>query len=137
MSRRHPLWFASLFLVLINVNFTYPRVAPANVTLRSVDAALTNLVRLDVREKPLLDVITMIRQQIGVRIEIDTIGSAAEGVAPDCPVTISLAQPIRASAALRLILEPLHLDYRVDLDKLVITTEQDVNTSRLRDLAPR
>jgi type II secretory pathway component GspD/PulD (secretin) len=74
------------------------------------------------RDQPLSAVLDALAKQAEVPIHIDMVGLEQEAVRSDTPVTISLDQPISLKSALKLLLEPLHLDYVVKDEVLKVTS---------------
>jgi len=116
---------------------TSGNVVPACDALSPADVALQKHVRVNVRERGLVDVLAMIQQQIGVPLVIDAAGMKAEGVSEQTPVTIDIGRDYRAYEMLSLVLEPLHLAYVSRGDVIAITSEQDHDVTRLRNMVKR
>ena len=74
------------------------------------------------RGEPLAVVLDSLAKQAEVPIHLDMVGLESEGVRSDTPVTISLDQRITLKSALKLLLEPLHLDYCVRDEVLKVTS---------------
>jgi len=74
------------------------------------------------RGEPLAAVLDSLAKQADVPIHLDMVGMESEGVRSDTPVTISLEQKITLKSALKLLLEPLHLDYCVKDEVLKVTS---------------
>ena len=74
------------------------------------------------RAEPLAAVLDSLAKQADVPIHLDMVGMESEGVRSDTPVTISLEQKITLKSALKLLLEPLHLDYCVKDEVLKVTS---------------
>jgi len=74
------------------------------------------------REQPLAVVIDALAKQADVAIHLDMVGLEQEAVRSDTPVTLSLDQPISLKSALKLLLEPLHLNYVVKDEVLKVTS---------------
>ncbi len=74
------------------------------------------------RDQPLSAVLDALAKQADVPIHLDMVGLEQEAVRSDTPVTISLDQPISLKSALKLLLEPLHLDYVVKDEVLKVTS---------------
>ena len=79
-------------------------------------------VRASYRNEPLAAVLAALAKQADVPIHLDMVGLDGESVRSDTPVTISLDQPISLKSALKLLLEPLHLDYTIKDEVLKITS---------------
>jgi general secretion pathway protein D len=75
---------------------------------------------------PLAEVLESLGKQAGVPIHIDTAGLEQEAVSTDSPVTLSIDQPISLKSALRLILDPLNLDFTIRDEVLKITSPRMV-----------
>ena len=76
--------------------------------------------------QPLAEVLESLGKQAGVPIHIDTAGLEQEAVSTDSPVTLSIDQPISLKSALRLILDPLNLDFTIRDEVLKITSPRMV-----------
>lgn len=76
--------------------------------------------------QPLAEVLESLGKQAGVPIHIDTAGFEQEAVSTDSPVTLSIDQPISLKSALRLILDPLNLDFTIRDEVLKITSPRMV-----------
>jgi general secretion pathway protein D len=74
------------------------------------------------RDQPLAAVLDSMAKQAGVSIHLDMVGLEQEAVRSDTPVTLSLDQPISLKSALKLLLQPLHLDYAVRDEVLKVTS---------------
>ncbi|NCY02631.1 MAG: hypothetical protein EBX36_06895, partial [Planctomycetia bacterium] len=74
------------------------------------------------RDQPLSAVLDALAKQADVPIHLDMVGLEQEAVRSDTPVTISLDQPISLKSALKLLLEPLHLDYVIKDEVLKVTS---------------
>ena len=72
---------------------------------------------------PLRSVIDFISQATGVNIILDPAGLAEEGVSPSDPVSLETQKAIKLENALKLILEPLKLDYTIRNEVLYITSK--------------
>ena len=79
-------------------------------------------VRAAHRNEPLAAVLDALAKQADVPIHLDMVGLESEAVRSDTPVTISLDQPISLKSALKLLLEPLHLDYTIRDEVLKVTS---------------
>jgi general secretion pathway protein D len=89
---------------------------------KAISRKLGTPVKASHRNEPLAAVLDALAKQADVPIHIDMVGLESEAVRSDTPVTISLDQPISLKSALRLLLEPLHLDYVVKDDVLKVTS---------------
>ena len=61
-------------------------------------------------------------KQAEVPLHIDVVGLEGESVRSDTPVTINLDQEISLKSALKLLLEPLNLDYTIRDEVLKVTS---------------
>ena len=82
---------------------------------------LASPTEMDFNRTPLKDAVNFLSQH-HFKIEIDERALAAQGVTTDSPVSL-IASQLQLRSALRLILEPLELDYLVRTDRLLITTQ--------------
>jgi len=83
---------------------------------------LDSKVQPSFRDAALAEVLETLGRECGVSVHLDVIGLDQEAVRSDTPVTLMLDQPISLKSALKLILEPLHLDYTVRDEVLKITS---------------
>ena len=88
----------------------------------AIQQRLSVQVRAAYRNQPLAAVLDALAKQADVPIHLDMVGLESESVRSDTPVTISLDQPISLKSALRLLLEPLHLDYTIKDEVLKVTS---------------
>jgi general secretion pathway protein D len=95
------------------------RSTPAEVAIQK---KLSVQVKAVHRNEPLAAVLDALAKQADVPIHLDMVGLAGESVRSDTPVTIQLDQPISLKSVLKLILEPLHLDYTIQDEVLKITS---------------
>jgi len=94
----------------------------ASSTEIEIQKKLTCKVRATHRNEPLAAVLDALARQADVPIHLDVVGLESEAVRSDTPVTISLDQPISLKSALKLLLEPLHLDYTIRDEVLKVTS---------------
>jgi len=87
-----------------------------------IQKKLSVKVRAAHRNEPLAAVLDALAKQADVPIHLDMVGLDSEAVRSDTPVTISLDQPISLKSALKLLLEPLHLDYAIRDEVLKVTS---------------
>ncbi len=88
-------------------------------------------VSLNYKHSPLSQVISDLEKLSGVRMDLDEAGIAEIRIATDAPVTLELAHDVSLKSALRLILEPLHLNFVIQGDGLKISNERVCNEERL------
>jgi len=88
----------------------------------AIKQKLATQVNAAFRNEPLAAVLDALAKQADVPIHLDMVGLESEAIRTDTPVTISLDQPISLKSALRLLLEPLHLDYTIKDEVLKITS---------------
>lgn len=91
---------------------------------REIDQKLRTPVAVNFENRPLGEVLGQLAQLVDLNIWADPAGLAEEGVTTDQPVTINLPKEIQLRSALKLILEPLHLDYVIENEVLKITSAQ-------------
>ena len=97
------------------------QMSPAEMKIKS---NLSNQIEARYRNQPLTEVLDDLAKQAKVPIYVDLIGLESESVGTNTPVTISLDQTISLKSALKLLLEPLHLDYVIRDEVLKITSPQ-------------
>ncbi|MDO4627908.1 MAG: general secretion pathway protein GspD [Planctomycetia bacterium] len=78
--------------------------------------------------QPLQSVMEELAQMAGVTIHLAPDGLAEQSVLPSQPVTLNTQDTIPLKSALKLILEPLNLDYTVRNDVLMITSKSKKDT---------
>ena len=100
------------------------RKEPVAAAELQIERQLDRKVSLNFNDAPLAKVMEFLATSADINIYLDGNGLAAEGVKADQPVTINLAAPIRVRSALKLILEPLHLGYKIENEVLQVTSEQ-------------
>ena len=88
----------------------------------AIHKKLTSQVVAIHHNEPLAAVLDSLARQAGVPIHLDMVGLDSESVRSDTPVTISLDQKITLKSALKLVLEPLHLDYCIKDEVLKVTS---------------
>jgi len=95
------------------------RATPAELQIQK---RMSVKVKASHRDQPLSAVLDALAKQADVPIHLDMVGLEQEAVRSDTPVTISLDQPISLKSALKLLLEPLHLDCVVKDEVLKVTS---------------
>jgi len=95
------------------------RASPAELQIQK---RMSVKVKASHRDQPLSAVLDALAKQADVPIHIDMVGLEQEAVRSDTPVTISLDQPISLKSALKLLLQPLHLDYVIKDEVLKVTS---------------
>jgi len=95
------------------------RATPAEIQIQK---RMSVKVKASHRDQPLSTVLDALAKQADVPIHLDMVGLEQEAVRSDTPVTISLDQPISLKSALKLLLEPLHLDCVVKDEVLKVTS---------------
>jgi general secretion pathway protein D len=93
---------------------------------QEIQRKLSTKVEASHTAEPLAEVLETLGKQAGVPIHIDTAGLEQEAVTTDTPVTLSIDQPISLKSALRLILDPLNLEYTIRDEVLKITSPRMV-----------
>jgi general secretion pathway protein D len=96
--------------------------AQASPAEREIQRRLDTKVAPSYRDQPLSKVLEDLGRQCDVAVHLDLAGLDEESVRSDTPVTLALDQPISLKSALKLILEPLHLDYAVRDEVLKVTS---------------
>ena len=97
------------------------RMSPAEIEIKE---KLSTPVKASYRDRPLAEVLDELAKQAKVPLHVDLVGLDSESVSTDTPVTIALDQSISLKSALKLLLEPLHLDYVIRDEVLKITSPQ-------------
>ena len=95
------------------------RITPAEA---AIHRKLSSQVQATHHNEPLASVLDSFAKQADVPLYLDMVGLESESVRSDTPVTISLDQKISLKSALKLLLEPLHLDYCIKDEVLKITS---------------
>ncbi len=91
---------------------------------REIDQKLRTPVSVQFEDRPLGEVLGHLAQLVDLNIWADPAGLSEEAVTTDTPITINLPKEIQLRSALKLILEPLHLDYVIENEVLKITSQQ-------------
>lgn len=105
---------------------------------RAIYAALQQRVEVNFQDKPLGEVLDMLSEITGINIVPDPAGFVEENVQTSEQVTLNLRQPVSLRSALRLMLDPLGLDYTVQHETLKITSKrltQNTLTTVVYDVA--
>ncbi len=89
-----------------------------------IERRLQTPVLLEFNGEPLSAVIEYLQKLAEVNVYLDPQGLQQEAVTTDTPVNITLSKEVTLKSALKLILEPLHLDYVIEDEVLKITSEQ-------------
>ena len=87
-----------------------------------IEKKLSMPIKASFQEQPLTAVLYDLTKQADVPLHIDNLGLDGESVRSDTPVTINLDQEISLKSALKLILEPLNLDYTIRDEVLKVTS---------------
>jgi general secretion pathway protein D len=87
-----------------------------------IEKKLSTPVKASYQEQPLTEVLNDLAKQAEVPLHIDVVGLEGESVRSDTPVTINLDQEISLKSALKLLLEPLNLDYTIRDEVLKVTS---------------
>ena len=91
---------------------------------RVIYGALQQRVEVSFTDKPLADVLKMLGETTNINIVPDMAGFVEEGIQTSEPVSLNLRQPVQMRSALRLILDPLGLDFTVKNESLIITSKR-------------
>lgn len=87
-------------------------------------AALDEATELDFSDRPLADVIDVLKQKHGIEIQLDAKALSDAGVATDTPITRTLKE-ITVRSALRLLLREYDLTYLIGDGFLLITSKTE------------
>ncbi|MDH3719751.1 MAG: general secretion pathway protein GspD, partial [Planctomycetota bacterium] len=125
-DERNPIRFAEDWeeLSLSRRRFSGDSVRDRHPAELEIERKLTTPVSMKFKDAPLGEVIQYIKQVAGINIYLDPQGLAEEGVHPSTPVTIDLSQEISLRSAMKLILQPLNLNYVITNEVLKITSDQ-------------
>ncbi|MBC7816108.1 MAG: hypothetical protein IAG10_04335 [Planctomycetaceae bacterium] len=96
---------------------------PASDEERRIADQLRTKITLNFENVPLKEVLSHLAKDRDLNIVLDSAGLEDESLKPTVPVSISLAQ-VQTSTALRLLLEPLQLDYVVKNEVVQVTSRQ-------------
>ncbi len=96
---------------------------------RVIYGALQQRVEVNFTDKPLADVLKMLGETTNINIVPDMAGFVEEGIQTSEPVSLNLRQPVQMRSALRLILDPLGLDFTVKNESLIITSKRLTQSS--------
>jgi RNA polymerase sigma factor (sigma-70 family) len=88
---------------------------------QKIETALADDVEVDL-QMPLKDALHYIEQEFKIRIVVDKLALDDEGISTENDVSLNIAG-VSLKSALKLILEPLKLDYIVKNEYLLITTQ--------------
>ncbi|MDE2508133.1 MAG: type II secretory pathway, component PulD, partial [Planctomycetota bacterium] len=89
----------------------------------AIESKLTESVTLNIDRQPLHDAVEFLQKLTGLNIMVDPKALNEEGQTSATPVTM-VAQNIRLKTALKLMLQPLGLNYKIEDDVLLITSSQ-------------
>jgi len=89
-----------------------------------IQKSLSKPVEVKFVNRPMSEVMDTLGRMAGINVHLDPQGLGAEGVTGDSPVTLSLTMPISLKSALKLLLSPLQLNYIIQNEVLLITSEQ-------------
>ena len=89
-----------------------------------IERKLKTPVSANFQDMPLNEVLHQLARLAAINLHLDPKGLTEEGVAPDTPVTLNLDQEVSLKSALKLILEPLRLNYVIKDEVLKVTSEQ-------------
>lgn len=88
-----------------------------------IEAKLNDSVSLNVDKQPLNEAVTYLMNYTGLNIVLDPKALSDEGLAPTTPVSLT-ATNIKLKSALKLLLQPLGLTYKISDEVLLITSPQ-------------
>ncbi len=89
----------------------------------AIEAKLKEQVSLNVDKQPLSEAVKFLQDYTGLNIVVDNKGLADEGLTSASPVTLNVSN-IQVKSALRLMLKPLGLTYKVENEVVLITSPQ-------------
>ena len=89
-----------------------------------IERRLQTPVLLEFSGESLSAVVDYLSKLAEINVYLDPQGLQQEAVTTDSPVSITLSKEISLKSALKLILEPLHLNYVIEDEVLKITSEQ-------------
>ena len=93
----------------------------------AIESKLKDPITINLDKQPLSEAITFLQNYTGLNIVLDTKALSDEGMTTASPVSLSLSNPVQIKTALKLLLRPLGLTYRVDDEVLLITSPQANN----------
>lgn len=96
----------------------------------AIHRALQTVTQIDVVDSPLADVVSVLREQHGIEIQLDSKALEDAGVTPDTPVTLN-TRGLTLGATLRHVLRQKGLTWAVADGALVITTPEEAEQSYL------
>ncbi|MEO1498111.1 MAG: vWA domain-containing protein [Planctomycetota bacterium] len=79
---------------------------------------------LDFEDTALEEIVTFLREEYEIEMQLDEVGLDDVGLAPDEPISVNLRN-ISLRSALRLMLKPLELTYVISDEVLLITSEDE------------
>ncbi|MEE2707221.1 MAG: hypothetical protein VX988_09230 [Planctomycetota bacterium] len=89
-----------------------------------IQQKLLSPISLRFKEAPLGEILDYMKKVTGINIFVDPEGLVQEGIHLSDPVSLDLPNQISLGSALKLLLEPLKLDYVVTNEVLKITSDQ-------------
>jgi type II secretory pathway component GspD/PulD (secretin) len=89
----------------------------------AIESKLRDPITLNIEKQPLSEAITFLQNYTGLNIVPDTKALADEGLTSASPVTLTVNN-VQLKTALKLLLRPLGLVYKVDDEVLLITSPQ-------------
>ncbi|HEV3164266.1 MAG TPA: type II secretory pathway, component PulD [Isosphaeraceae bacterium] len=94
---------------------------PASMLM--IESKLNEPITLNMDKQPLGEAITFLQQYTGLNIILDPKAVEEEGLTSSSPVSL-MANGIKLKSALKYLLQPLGLTYRIDEEVLMITNQQ-------------
>jgi hypothetical protein len=94
---------------------------PSEAELK-IERALSKPITVDFKETPLREVVDLMKEFAGSNVVLDLNGLDEAGVDADEPITLSLDE-VPLKSVLKLLLNPLELDYIIRNDVLMITSQ--------------
>lgn len=97
---------------------------PPAIRQKRVAALLRTPFRPNFSGTPLRRAVEQMAAAAHLKVEFDSEGLELEGVSLETPVTLSLSSPVSLKSMLNLVLQPIHLDYSIRGDILVVTSQE-------------
>lgn len=108
----------------IGVEFNPPTTAMMRKHEKAIYSALEKIVDINFKNETLSKVLKVLGETTQINIVIDAAGLVEEGLKWNHPVSLQVKEPVSLKSALKLILDPLNLDYAVKDESLIITSKR-------------
>jgi type II secretory pathway component GspD/PulD (secretin) len=93
-----------------------------------IEQAMTGPVEFEFIETPINDVAAFIADSFGIPVYLDRKALEDAGITPDDPVTFQ-SREVKLESALNLMLGQLELDYAIENEVLLISTQEELNST--------